>query len=497
MKPVSRHGLLAVLSAFALATPVSAEESAATPEAAPTPAAAPDAAPPAETKPEDAAKPGDGEKKKDKKKKDKKKKDKDKDKDGKKDSDKKNEDKDKAPDGAKGGLSAEDAPKEKPSNGNWCEWLSNDPGTLYENKDNPWLQAFRIGGRFQYQVSYQDGSDVNGRDYHDTYDEYRRFRIETRTKFLRYFTMEMDANMVDDSRYDSPPGDKLSWGYDDFDTATFEFDIAKAFGAPLDDLKLVWGKMKMPITEEQRQSSKSIYTIERSLLSNKLGGAESRPTGFMLEAAKGDWSGLLGVFSGEDDSDFIGGWNDGETYFGSLTWQPDKDFSLTLDYATTHRSGSDDALGYRSAIALGSTYDKKRWGIQTSLIYGDNGFGDPTDKPKNRVNRQGDFYGAVVMPWYWLMEDRLQLVFRYEYAGSDESEGLRLGSRYIRGEHDDPVVNVNGGRGDRYNACYLGLNYYLCGDNAKIMGGILYEDLETPAGGLDAFTYTIAFRTAF
>ncbi len=206
---------------------------------------------------------------------------------------------------------------------------------------------------------------------------------------------------------------------------------------------------------------------------------------------------MLGLFSGEDDSDFIGGWNDGETYFASLTWQPDKDFSLTLDYATTHRSGSDDALGYGSAVALGSTYEKKRWGVQTSLIYGDNGFGDPTDKPKNRINRQGDFYGVTVMPWYWLMEDRLQLVCRYEYAGSEESEGLRLESRYIRGEHDDPVVNVNGGRGDRYNACYLGLNYYLCGDNAKVMGGVLYENLETPAGGLDAFTYTIAFRTSF
>jgi hypothetical protein len=29
------------------------------------------------------------------------------------------------------------------------------------------------------------------------------------------------------------------------------------------------------------------------------------------------------------------------------------------------------------------------------------------------------------------------------------------------------------------------------------MGGILYENLDTPAGDLDAFTYGIAFRTAF
>jgi len=376
--------------------------------------------------------------------------------------------------------------------------LADSPGTLYEDKSNPWLQSFRIGGRFQYQAVYQDGSDVNGRDYHDAYDEYRRFRFETRTRFLRYFTAELDVNLVDDSRYRNPPDNDLDWGYDDFDTATLEFDLGKAFdGTGLDELKLTYGRMKIPLGEEQRQSSREIYTIERSMLSDKLGGDESRPTGLLLTLEKDDWSGALGVFSGEDDADFIGGWNDGETYFASVTWQPDKDFSVTLDYITSHQSGDDDALGYGSAVVLGSTYDKKRWGLQTSLTYGDNGYGDPTDKPKNRANREGDFYGLTVMPWYWLLDKRLQLVFRYEFAAAEESEGLRLSNRYIRGHHDDPVVDVNGGRGDRYNACYLGLNYYLCGDNAKIMGGILYENLDTPAGDLDAFTYGIAFRTAF
>jgi hypothetical protein len=114
------------------------------------------------------------------------------------------------------------------------------------------------------------------------------------------------------------------------------------------------------------------------------------------------------------------------------------------------------------------------------------------------------------------VKDRLQLVCRYEYAHSEEDQGLQLTSRYIRARHDDPLVNVNNGRGDRYNAWYLGLNYYLCGDNAKIMGGILYEDMAvsdnvkidrpkkrggdyyvTDRGTLKAFTYMIGFRTAF
>jgi hypothetical protein len=288
----------------------------------------------------------------------------------------------------------------------------------------------------------------------------------------------------------------------------------KAFDSKvLDELTVAYGKMKMPITEEQRQASKKLFTVERSLLSDKLAGEESRPTGFLATAAKGDWSGKIGIFSGEDDADFIGAWNDGLTQFYSLTWQPDKDFSLTLDYVTSHQSGSDDAPGYHSAIALGSTYEKKRWGLQTSLMYGDNGYGDPEDNARNRANRQGDFYGATVMPWYWVVKDRLQLVCRFEYARSEESEGLQLTNRYVRADHDDALVDVANGRGSRYNAWYLGLNYYFCGDNAKIMAGVMYEDMaasktreiQVPGpnlfvpdrGTLESLTYMIAFRTAF
>jgi hypothetical protein len=560
MKTRPSQFLLAALAACSLAVPATAADPAPAPEpatpesttpepAAPEPAtpepAAPEPAAPEPATPEPAApkpsaeatpaseasnepdtKDGKDGKKKDKKdKKDKDKKDKDKDGDKK---DKKNDgdqDQNGGEDGKKDGKKdadqgasedAEPAPG-KSNDGDWCEWLSDEPGLLYEDKKNPWFQSFNVGGRFQYQAAYQDGSDMHGRDYHDTYDEYRRFRLETKTKFLKYFTTTLDLNLVDDRRFREGPDNELDWGYDDFDTATLEFNLGKYLDLDaLDSLKLAYGRMKMPVTEEQRQSSREIYTIERSLLSDKLGGEESRPTGFTVELEKGDWSGTIGIFSGEDDADFIGGWNDGITQFYSLTWQPDGDFHLTLDYVTTHQSGSDDALGYQSAVALGSTYDKKRWGAQASVMYGDNGYGDPTDNDRNRANRQGDFYGVTVMPWYWLVKDRLQLVTRFEYARAEESEGLQLASRYIRGHHDDPLVDVNNGRGSRYNAWYLGLNYYLCGDNAKIMAGVMYENLAASTtvkidrprrlggdyyvpdrGTVDAFTYVIAFRAAF
>jgi hypothetical protein len=58
-------------------------------------------------------------------------------------------------------------------------------------------------------------------------------------------------------------------------------------------------------------------------------------------------------------------------------------------------------------------------------------------------------------------------------------------------------VNVNSGRGDELHTLYTGLNYHICGDNAKIMAGVEYSTLDTPAGDVNALTYLVAFRTFF
>jgi hypothetical protein len=56
---------------------------------------------------------------------------------------------------------------------------------------------------------------------------------------------------------------------------------------------------------------------------------------------------------------------------------------------------------------------------------------------------------------------------------------------------------VNSGRGDNHHSFYTGLNYYLCGQNLKIQGGIEYQTLDTPVGNFDTLTYLLGFRTFF
>ncbi|HEY1123286.1 MAG TPA: porin [Haloferula sp.] len=442
---------------------------------------------------------------KDGKKKKKKKKDKDKNKDKNK-SGEQHTDKHKgepAPEavsaGASAGTSAKDAPPEiieKPASndGDWCHWLQNDPGLLYENKENPYIQSFKIGGRFHYQIASLEGTDVNGMDFNDKYDEFRRLRLETKTKFLKYFTAEVNVNLVDDKRFRDDLFNELEWGYDTFDEASLQFDIGKAFGDGwLDGIKLKYGRMKLDMTEEVRMSSNDTYTIERSSISDKISGDAGRPTGVTLELEKANWELILGVFSAEDDSDFVAGWGEGQFFYGSVQWQATDDLRFALDYSQNNTDGGDDALGYGWAAALSTIYERKHWGIITEAIYGDNGGG--ISAPITR--RQGDFHGFVVMPWYWIVEDRLQAVIQYQYASSPESQGLQLPTRYIRADHENPLVDVDNGRGNEHHYLYAGLNWHLCPDRVRIMGGFSVDDLTTRRSEIKAYTWQLAFRTSF
>ena len=393
-----------------------------------------------------------------------------------------------------GSKTAVPTPLVEANNGDWCGWLLDSPGLLYEDKENPWIQSFRVGGRLHYQAAYIEGTDINGLDFDNHYDELRRLRFETKTEFLRFFTAEINANLADDQRFREPPDNDFRWGYDTFDEASVEFDVGGAFGSGwLDKIKLKYGRMKLKITEEVHMSSNENHTIERSGISDKLGGSQSRPTGVTLELDKGDWELVFGMFSGEDDADFLAGWNDGQFYYGSVQWKPSQEFKMLLDYTQNDVSGADDSLGYGWGAALSAVYEKEAWGVLGEAIYGDNGGG--ISAPIDR--RQGDFYGFVVMPWYWIIENKLQAVVQYQFASSEESQGLQVPSRYIRADHGNPAIDVDNGRGSEHHMLYAGLNYHFCKDRLKIMGGVSYDELSTRNSEVDALTYQIAFRAAF
>lgn len=381
------------------------------------------------------------------------------------------------------------------NHGDFCDWWSGKPFT-YQNIAGPFLQELRFEGRYQYQVGYLDGSDINDADFNRTFDEHRRFRLGVRTKMLNYFSTKVQLNLVRDARRN---GGDLDWGYQSFDEAYAAFDLGKAMdgAGPFDSLKIKYGRQKYVLSREASTSSTKLLTVERSALANKVYGS-ARPTGFAVDAEAGDWTFYAALFSGGRQ-----GGNNGVLtpldsrmiYLGSVGYRVSDQFDIRLDAAYNDSDfGGGSEVNYRWATSLSAQYDAGRWGVMGDIIAGDNG---GTDNGVTNPNRQGTFWGFIVMPYTWIVEDKLQGVLQYQYASASNSEGIRINSRYGRSGANTPPANLNGGRGDQHQSLYAGLNYYLCGHNAKIQGGVEYQTMDAPGGDFNTLTYLLAYRMYF
>lgn len=371
--------------------------------------------------------------------------------------------------------------------GNWCTDLQ-DMGKIHSDPSNPYIQSLNLEGRMHYQMMHISGNDAKGNDFNDSADNYRRVRIGIKSDFLQYFKIKADADLVNDDRFRRGG---LNWGYQQSDTAVLSFNAQKALSIDsLDTLSISLGRHKLDMTAEGVESSNHIITLERSALANKV-SANARPTGLAIQAGRNDWIFSSAIFSTEADSDFIdAGFNDGMSYFAAADYKVSDHLKLRLDAVYNHlKAGDDNRIGYQSATSLNAVYQNGAVGFLGTMALGDNG--------NQGANRSGSFHGITLMPWYWMVEKKLQAVFQYSYSGSSQSEGIRANSRYLTGEDNPPGVDLNDGRGDRLHTIYTGLNYYVCENNLKLMGGIECSELNTPAGKTDAFTYLLGIRLKF
>jgi hypothetical protein len=392
-----------------------------------------------------------------------------------------------------------------PSNsGDWCTWLQNKPGTLYKNKENPYFQEFQLEGRLQFQMAHLDGEDVNGEDFDSNFNEFRRARLGAKAKFFQYFGAKFQVDLVGDERINNEPNSGLGWGYEQIDEAYLSFDLGKALGqSAFDSLMVNYGRQKFVLGQEARTSSTKLLTVERSAISNKVYGS-ARPTGLSVDGTIDQWSFTGALYSSTtDNTEFnsnqgLSGWQDSIIYYASAGYQATKELNVRADFVYNDAdiaSGDDSVLAYEWASSLNAEYDAGAWGVIGDFTFGDNG----GTSLANDSTRDDTFWGVMVMPYYWIMDEKLQLVGQYQYGGAESSDGIRINSRYgrARGTGDTTGIDVNDGRGDEHHSLYAGLNYYLCGHNAKIQGGIEYQTMDTPAGDFDTLTYLLAFRTFF
>ncbi|MGC1481619.1 MAG: porin [Chthoniobacterales bacterium] len=339
---------------------------------------------------------------------------------------------------------------------------------IYENEDNPYLQKVAFTGRYHGQLwgLNSDFGSASGW-------ENRRQRFGGVVEFLETFEAAITFNL----NFDGETTGRFVEDYEDF----------KVRWRPSKLFNLQVGLYKVPITNEWRESSNRIVTIERSnfintAVPNKLGGILA--TG---EFATGEESGVTygaGVYSATRDDDWAyPTFDGGAVYYSGVGYNFNEHHLVRFDNGFTSDSPENNAVrpySYTAALSYEGSFLDGRLGLQSDLV---TAIGED-DQP--------DLFGIIILPTFDLTE-KVQLVGRYQYLVSNEDNGVRLQSRYERRAPDLPTTS-----GNNYHALYGGMNYYIYKDRLKVMYGMEYSHLELQrGGGFNSLTIVGAVRVWF
>ncbi len=369
--------------------------------------------------------------------------------------------------------------------GNFCETWKN-MGKLYKNNNNPFIQQVKVFGRAHIQYANINGENAAGNDISESYDELRRFRAGIQVKAFNGLEIFTSANFTNDQ---SPRGGDRDIEFTDYDQAYIAYNFGTLAG--IDDLKLSYGRFKIALSAEGQDSSKTIKTVERTAISNKV--FTNRYTSFLVSGSRGNVDATFGFLS-LDDTDFIGTFDVGHAlYFDTTVGLGGHDYHFDALYNIDEGTADDEVgMDFEYAASLATSRTIAGWDTLFNVIYGNNG-------DNGGAETGGAFWGVVVQPSKYIIDDKLEAVFRYSYQGSSRDQGISSLRRYFgQSLRDNPVAGDNTDyTGDSHHSIYAGLNYHLCGHNSKILLGAEYETIETPNGSSDASTLWAAYRVYF
>lgn len=311
------------------------------------------------------------------------------------------------------------------------------------------VQELRLRGRIQGQFAYSDGRNA---DEYSTF-ELRRARLGVEGRLFEDYTFNVELNTL-------PTGVSLRSAFVSW--------------VKLDEANITFGYDKPRFGFEENTSSASILTVERSLISNRIIPGER--TGLRLHGATGPVNYYAGVYN--HTSDGASNPSGLDDYIYNLSGE------LKLDHFLEELS----RLRLR-ADWLGTDGGEEGYPFDNALSFSlHTGFG-PVDLRGEYLWAE-DFTGHVTRGWYvmpsiFVVPEKLELVGRYEKSRSDTSEILR---------HNRYAVKVprlvSPTAGDGYEAFYIGANYYIRGNDLKLMLGAELAELENSAAGQESKTLT-------
>lgn len=312
-----------------------------------------------------------------------------------------------------------------------------DLGRLYRDEDGSVLQELWLLGRYQGQYHWSDGGDGEDQGWED-----RRFRIGTQARLFERLTLH--AQMVSGSDFEP------------FYNGFTELWLGWRFS---DAVTLTVGQQKQRFTHDRNISSRYINYIERGMLTNMF-GADYTPA-VTLQGRVGPWIYYTGVFSGSTGRNIgraFTALDSGWSYIGMATRELGPALGADaahVSFSYLHSRTNDNA----------TTLTRFGEGVAGTLILTKGAKSMVAELVAGLDGPDGDALGVNIQPG-WFATQRLQLVGRYQLAVGSRDETLTGQSRYER--------PAGLGRGDLYQAGYLGLNFHVAEHRLKLMGGLEY-----------------------
>ncbi len=318
---------------------------------------------------------------------------------------------------------------------------------LYSDPENNTLQSFALVGRYHGQYWSVDANQGNARDW-----ENRRMIVGFTSKWFQDFTLQAQMYIATDesSYYDGIYEAYIKW-------------------APKGkDMSLSVGRLDYLFTGlERRISSKEITAVERGMLVNQLMPAEVIGAHFKGKSGKLSYQGGLFGDNVEEEFGELNGGSAAVIGAGYDTNWFGLDGIVQIDYLYNGSDDNEDSNAfrlYRHVVSLWYKAERDRFGLGVDFT------------TAKEFSDNGRLWGITVLPTWVILDqvfaddDPLQLAFRYQYALSNDKDGLQPQRRYEQ--------EVTSGNGDRYQAFYAGLNYYIYGNKLKLMFGAEFADME-------------------
>ncbi len=358
-------------------------------------------------------------------------------------------------------------------------------GIVYQSDSHPAVTRVALDGLLEWGLVEGEVDQGSGQEQNISDSRLKRLRIGGLLRTFYHTDLEGRAVFDDD-------------GYQGIDTL-------KATVRLNETVTVEAGKFRPPFSQEYRRDPSVRTTPDLSPIVAQI--APANTLGVRLETQKGPWQFGVGWFSGDQDRNipeldgngFVLA-NVSYTFDGRAVAEESEQTAENRAAQPGHQRWHFDYLYNTSSDLEGAIPNGQRHLVSTGI-----------ELSSGRFDFGGDFllanggeemaWGLVLTGRYWVIEESLRLVGRYNYAGTDSPGGLSIGYG-VPGAVGDSTQALLGYStvlpADEFHSFYLGLDKHLIQDHLLLSTGVEFRFLRDDNSGdsSDAF-WRAGGRAAF